>query len=81
MEAMVRIPACPQARSKSRISWEQLRALPEMMQIAWVSLFKSLQLKRDDSLLIRGVTASIGLAAAALAKSLCASVAVTTRKP
>ncbi len=52
-----------------------------MMQIAWVSLFKSLQLKRDDSLLIRGVTASIGLAAAALAKSLCASVAVTTRKP
>lgn len=75
------VPASQVQVIKPRISWEQLGSLPEMMQTAWGSLFKSLQLKRDDSLLIRGGTTSIGLAAAALAKSLCASVAVTTRKP
>ncbi len=63
------VPASQVQVIKPRISWEQLGALPEMMQTAWGSLFKSLQLKRDDSLPIRGGTTSIGLAAAALAKS------------
>lgn len=66
---------------RTKISWEQLGALPEMMQTVWGSLFESLQLQKDDNLLIRGGTTSIGLAAAALAKDMCASVAVTTRKP
>jgi len=66
---------------KTKISWEQLGALPEMMQTVWGSLFESLQLQKDDTLLIRGGTTSIGLAAAALAKDMCASVAATTRKP
>lgn len=66
---------------KAKISWEQLGALPEMFQTAWGSLFKSLQLKKEDSLLIRGGTTSVGLAAAALAKGYCASIAMTTRKP
>ena len=51
-----------------------------MMQTAWGSLYKSLQLKKEDTLLIRGGTTSIGLAALALAKGNCASIAVTTRK-
>jgi NADPH:quinone reductase-like Zn-dependent oxidoreductase len=75
------VPAIQVQVIKPRISWELLGALLEMMQTAWGSLFTSLQLKKDDSLLIRGGTTSVGLAAAALAKSLCASVAVTTRKP
>lgn len=66
---------------KAKLSWEVLGALPEMMNTAWGSLFKSLRLQKDDHLLIRGGTTSVGLAAAAIAKSLCASVAVTTRKP
>lgn len=66
---------------KAKISWEKLGALPEMMQTVWGSLFESLQLKKEDNLLIRGGTTSIGLAAASLAKDLCNSVAVTTRKP
>src|SRR6187402_605613 len=66
---------------KTKISWEQLGALPEMVQTVWGSLFKSLQLKKEDHLLIRGGTSSVGLAAAAIAKTLCASVAATTRKP
>jgi NADPH:quinone reductase-like Zn-dependent oxidoreductase len=65
---------------KTKLSWDNLGALPEMMQTAWGSLYKSLQLKKDDTLLIRGGTTSIGLAAAALAKGNCASIAVTTRR-
>lgn len=65
---------------KTKLSWEQFGALPEMMNTVWGSLFKSLRLQKDDHLLIRGGTSSVGLAAAAIAKSLCAYVAVTTRK-
>jgi hypothetical protein len=48
------VPASQVQAIKPKISWEQLGALPEMMQTAWGSLIKSLQLKKDDSLLIRG---------------------------
>ena len=65
---------------KTNIPWELLGALPEMMQTAYGSLFKSLQLKKEDNLLIRGGTSSIGLAAAALAKGLVQSIGMTTRK-
>jgi NADPH:quinone reductase-like Zn-dependent oxidoreductase len=75
------VPASQAQVIKSELSWELLGALPEMMQTAWGSLIKSLQLKKEDSLLIRGGTTSVGLAAAALAKTICAHVAVTTRKP
>lgn len=75
------VPANQVQVVKAKISWEQLGALPEMMQTVWGSLFESLQLEKEDTLLIRGGTTSVGLAAAALAKDLCTSVAVTTRKP
>lgn len=51
------------------------------MQSAWGSLFKSLQLKRNDELLVQGGTTSVGLATAVLAKSICAKVAATTCNP
>ncbi len=65
----------------NKISWEMLGALPEMMQTTWGSLFRALRLQKNDRLLIRGGTTSIGLAAAAIAKSHGAFVAATTRKP
>jgi NADPH:quinone reductase-like Zn-dependent oxidoreductase len=52
-----------------------------MLQTAWGSLFKSLRLERRERLLIRGGTTSVGLAAAAIAKSRGAFVAATTRRP
>jgi len=67
------------ALREGAINWAVLGALPEMMQTAWGSLFKSLQLERGDRLLIRGGTTSVGLAAAALAKEKGAFVAATTR--
>lgn len=66
---------------KASLPWETLGALPEMLQTAWGSLFRALRLKKDDRLLIRGGTTSVGFAAAGLAKRLGASVAATTRNP
>ena len=68
-------------KSADKISWEMLGALPEMMQTTWGALFKALRLQKNDRLLIRGGTTSVGLAAAAIAKSHGAFVAATTRKP
>ena len=63
------------------LSWEQLGSLPELVQTTWGSLFTSLQLKKEDHLLIRGGTTGIGLAAVMLAKDNCAFIGATTRNP
>jgi NADPH:quinone reductase-like Zn-dependent oxidoreductase len=65
----------------SQLPWETLGAIPEMLQTAWGSIFKSLALKKEERLLVRGGTTSVGLAAAAIAKKFGAHVASTTRNP
>jgi NADPH:quinone reductase-like Zn-dependent oxidoreductase len=76
---------CPPAgqvqRIKTQLPWDTLGAIPEMLQTAWGSLFRSLRLQPGERLLVRGGTTSVGLAAAAIAKSKGARVASTTRKP
>src|SRR5216683_1918802 len=75
------VPATQVQVVKTELAWDTLGAIPEMLQTAWGSLFKSLRLERNERLLIRGGTTSVGLAAASIAKNHGAFVASTTRNP
>jgi NADPH:quinone reductase-like Zn-dependent oxidoreductase len=75
------VPATQVQAVHAELPWDVLGALPEMLQTAWGSLFKSLRLEKGDRLLVRGGTTSVGLAAAAIAKGHGAFVAATTRRP
>ena len=64
----------------TELPWEVLGGLPEMVQTAYGSLTIGLDLQPGQSLLIRGGTSSVGLAAAALATWRGATVLSTTRR-
>ena len=63
----------------SEESWEKLAAYPELYYTAYASLFRSLKLEKGETLLIRGGTSSVALAAIQLAKAINVKVAATTR--
>jgi NADPH:quinone reductase len=64
---------------ESDLEWAELAAIPETYFTAYSALFDCLQLGPSDSLLVRGATSSVGLAAVQLAKSIGCSVLATTR--
>ncbi len=74
------VPSKQAQALETSLDWPTLAALPEMLQTAWGSLHTALDLQPGHTLLIRGGTTSIGLAAAVLAKEHGATVAATTRR-
>ncbi|RMX87361.1 hypothetical protein D0869_02414 [Hortaea werneckii] len=62
------------------LPWEVLGACGEMLQTAYGGLFDALRMKEGETLLVRGGTTSVGLAAAAIARSRGIHVASTTRR-
>lgn len=75
------VPASHAFVIDSQLPWEELAAIPETYYTAYGSLVLSLQLTADDTLLIRGGTSTVGLAALQLAKSMGATTVSTTRNP
>ncbi|KAL0954543.1 hypothetical protein HGRIS_003508 [Hohenbuehelia grisea] len=72
----------PPVKLPSGMGWAEFGAIPETFLTAWGTLKQSLNLQSDDTLLIRGGTTSVGMAAAALARSSlfkCTRVISTTR--
>lgn len=64
---------------ESRLDWTELAAIPETFYTASGSLVMSLQLDEKDTLLIRGGSSTVGIAALQLAKAIGAKVVTTTR--
>jgi D-arabinose 1-dehydrogenase-like Zn-dependent alcohol dehydrogenase len=75
------VPANQVQAVRTKLGWETLGALPEMLQTAWGSLLRALRLAPGERLLVRGGTTSVGLAAAAIAKAHGGLVISTTRNP
>jgi NADPH:quinone reductase-like Zn-dependent oxidoreductase len=75
----VAVPASQVIAFESELAWDALGAVPETLQTAYGSLTTGLDLRAGQTLLIRGGTSSTGLAAAAVAKEIGATVLATTR--
>jgi NADPH2:quinone reductase len=65
---------------RSDLAWDVIGAVPETLQTAYGSLTTGLDLQAGQTLLIRGGTSSVGLAAASVAQDLGAVVLATTRQ-
>jgi NADPH2:quinone reductase len=65
---------------ETSLPWDQFAAIGETYATAWTSLFRNLELKSGQRLLIRGATSAFGQAAVNLAVNAGAIVTATTRK-
>jgi NADPH:quinone reductase-like Zn-dependent oxidoreductase len=75
------VPATQVIAFRSELDWATLGAIPEMLQTAHGSLTVGLDAQPGQTLLIRGGTSSVGMAAAILAKDRGLTVLSTTRQP
>jgi NADPH:quinone reductase len=73
------VPASQVIPFTSDLEWSTLGAVPEMLQTAYGSLTVGLDAQPGQSILIRGGTSSVGMAAAVLAKRRNMTVLSTTR--
>ena len=73
------LPASHVFPIESHLDWDELAAIPETFFTAYGSLSLSLQLNSDDTLLIRGGSSTVGIAALQLAKAIGAKVISASR--
>ena len=66
------------AAIESELSWAELAAIPITYATAWTTLFRNLDLQPGQTLVIRGATSSLGLAAVNLAVNAGARVIATS---
>jgi NADPH:quinone reductase-like Zn-dependent oxidoreductase len=66
---------------RTDLPWDVLAALPETYLTAWGSLVEAMEVQAGQTLLIRGGTSSVGMAAGSLAKGMGLRVIATTRDP
>src|SRR4051812_24834530 len=74
------VPVAQVIPFRSELDWATLGAIPEMLQTAHGSLTVGLDAQPGETLLIRGGTSSVGMAAAILAKDRGLTVLSTTRR-
>lgn len=65
----------------TRLPWEELATLPLAYLTAWGALAARLEAKAGQTLLVRGGTSTVGLAAIAYANAFGLNVLATTRSP
>ncbi|MEI5996516.1 zinc-binding dehydrogenase [Paraburkholderia bengalensis] len=76
-----RAPVSNVALIEADVPWAELAAIPETYATAWTCLFRNLDIKQGETLVIRGATSSFGQAAVKLAVNAGAKVIATTRSP
>jgi threonine dehydrogenase-like Zn-dependent dehydrogenase len=74
-----RAPVSNVALIESNLPWAELAAIPETYATAWTCLFRGLEVRRGQLMIIRGATSSFGQAALKLAVNAGARVIATTR--
>jgi NADPH:quinone reductase len=74
-----RVRAGNVALIESDLPWADLAALPETYAVAWTCLFRNINLKAGQTLVIRGATSSFGQAAVKMAVAAGAHVIATAR--
>ncbi len=74
------LPAHHVFKVDTDLPWDELAAIPETYLTAWGSLFECLQLRKGESLLIRGATCALGYAAMDIARALGCKIIATTHR-
>jgi NADPH:quinone reductase len=74
-----RAPVSNVALIESDLPWAELAAIPETYATAWTCVFRNLDLKQGETIVIRGATSSFGQAALNLAVNAGAKVIATSR--
>ena len=74
-----RAPASNVALIEADLPWAELATIPETYATAWTCLFRNLEIKQGQLLVIRGATSSFGQAALKMAVNAGVRVIATTR--